>query len=69
VYLENSCLYLFTRQTLETRHNRIGQRPMMFEIDPSEAIDIDNEIDFRIAELMYLERGRCAGPGRKAAVA
>jgi len=55
VYEENSCLYLFARQTLETRHNRIGDRPMMFPIDKHEAIDIDEEIDFRIAELMHLE--------------
>jgi CMP-N-acetylneuraminic acid synthetase len=55
VYEENSCLYLFARKTLETRHNRIGDRPMMFPIDKHEAIDIDEEIDFRIAELMYLE--------------
>jgi len=69
VFLENSCLYLFTRATLESRHNRIGERPMMFEIEPAEAIDIDNEIDFRIAELMYLESQHFAGPGRRAAVA
>jgi len=37
------------------RHNRIGDRPMMFPIDKHEAIDIDEEIDFRIAELMHLE--------------
>src|SRR5205814_3829145 len=40
-FLENSCIYLFSRATLQANHNRIGQRPMMFEIDPREAIDID----------------------------
>ena len=55
---ENSCLYLFSRSTLEARQNRIGDRPMLFEIDKREAIDIDEEIDFRIAELMYLEQGQ-----------
>ena len=60
VYEENSCLYLFARQTLESRHNRIGDRPMLFPIDKHEAIDIDEEIDFRIAELMYLESQRAA---------
>jgi CMP-N-acetylneuraminic acid synthetase len=56
VYEENSCLYLFTRQTLEMQHNRIGARPMLFPIDKHEAIDIDEEVDFRIAELTFLEQ-------------
>lgn len=50
VYLENSCGYVFTREVLETRGNRIGEHPMMFEIDPSEAVDIDEERDFALAE-------------------
>jgi CMP-N-acetylneuraminic acid synthetase len=28
----------------------------MFEIDPIEACDIDEELDFHIAELLYKER-------------
>jgi CMP-N-acetylneuraminic acid synthetase len=51
-YEENSCLYLFTRKTLATRRNRIGERPLMFEIDPREAWDIDEEADFVIADLL-----------------
>ena len=58
VYEENSCLYIFNRSILETRHNRIGERPLMFEIDPIEAWDIDNELDFRIGEFLYRERTR-----------
>ena len=56
VYEENSCIYIFTRNTLESRHNRIGERPLMFEIDPIEAWDIDEELDFHIAEILYKER-------------
>lgn len=52
IYEENSCLYLFTRETLLTRRNRIGERPLMFEIDPREAWDIDEESDFVIAGLL-----------------
>ncbi|HWQ83983.1 MAG TPA: acylneuraminate cytidylyltransferase family protein [Anaerolineales bacterium] len=48
VYEENSCLYIFTRQTLLSRRNRLGERPAMFEINPSEAWDIDEELDFQI---------------------
>lgn len=55
LYEENSCLYLFAEDTLVERHNRIGNRPYLFEIDKREAVDIDEEIDFRIAELMHQE--------------
>lgn len=53
IYEENSCIYIFTKDTLLQRHNRIGLRPYMFEIDPFEAVDIDEEINFRIAEAIY----------------
>lgn len=52
VYEENSCLYLFTRQTLLERHHRIGADPILFEIDPSEAWDIDEELDFAITDFL-----------------
>jgi CMP-N-acetylneuraminic acid synthetase len=58
VYEENSCLYIFAGDTLKLRHNRIGVRPLMFEIEPAEAWDIDEELDFRVAEFLYLERDR-----------
>ena len=57
IYEENSCMYIFTRQTLEQRRNRLGERPYMFEIPASEAWDIDEELDFSIAE-MILSKGR-----------
>ena len=53
VYEENSCLYLFTRDNLIKRHHRIGERPMMFEIDADEAWDIDEELDFQICEFLF----------------
>lgn len=56
IYEENSCLYIFTRAQLEKKHNRIGDRPFLFEIDRLEAMDIDEEVDFRIAEVLFRER-------------
>lgn len=51
VYEENSNLYLFTAaQIAEGR--RIGARPLLFEIDPLEAVDIDEETDFVLAETL-----------------
>lgn len=56
VYEENSCMYLFTRLTLETKRNRLGERPYLFEIDASEAWDIDDEEDFYLTDLMLSHR-------------
>ena len=53
VYEENSCLYLFTRDNLLKRNHRIGEKPMMFEIDADEAWDIDEELDFQICEFLF----------------
>ena len=52
VYEENSCIYIFTRQILVARRNRLGERPMMFEIPAREATDIDEELDFEMAEFL-----------------
>jgi CMP-N-acetylneuraminic acid synthetase len=57
VYEENSCLYIFSRQTLLTRRNRLGERPLMFVIEAAEAWDIDEEIDFEIVEFL-MKRNR-----------
>ncbi|MHB8192745.1 MAG: acylneuraminate cytidylyltransferase family protein [Bellilinea sp.] len=56
LFEENSCLYLFNRQTLEQHRTRIGERPYMFEIDKTEAQDIDEESDFLIADLLLSDR-------------
>jgi CMP-N-acetylneuraminic acid synthetase len=52
VYEENSCIYIFTRATLVGRMNRLGERPLMFEMDAAEAWDIDDELDFAITEYL-----------------
>lgn len=51
VYEENSNIYLFSAGLIADAR-RIGDRPMMFEVDPLEAVDIDEEHDFVIAELL-----------------
>lgn len=56
VYEENSCIYIFTQKILENKHNRIGERPLMFEINSLESTDIDEENDFLIAESLYKVR-------------
>ncbi len=56
IYEENSCIYLFTRENLVKRSNRIGYKPMMFEIEAQEAWDIDEEIDFSVAEALMTQQ-------------
>ncbi len=52
VYEENSNLYLFTAAQI-TGGRRSGDSPMLFEVDPLEALDIDEEHDFVLAETLY----------------
>ena len=53
LYEENSCIYIFSREILESRRNRIGYRPLLFEMDRNESWDIDEELDFEISEFLY----------------
>ena len=57
VFEENSCMYIFSADTLLQERNRIGRRPLMWPIPADEAIDIDVELDFKVAEIVYLNRG------------
>ena len=56
VYEENSCLYIFTRENLERKRHRIGDTPLMFEINADEAWDIDEELDFEITDFLMRKR-------------
>ncbi len=53
VYLENSNLYLFERDAFFENETRITANAMMWEMDPYEAVDIDEEKDFRMAEALH----------------
>jgi CMP-N-acetylneuraminic acid synthetase len=56
VYEENSCMYIFTRENLARRRNRLGERPLMFEMEAAEAWDIDEELDFAITDFLMQHR-------------
>lgn len=56
IYEENSCIYIFSKDILLQKHNRIGNRPCLFEIDEIEAQDIDVELNFKVAEFLFLEK-------------
>lgn len=53
IFEENSCIYIFSRETLISRRNRLGERPLMFEIPSIEAWDIDEELDFTIVDTLF----------------
>ncbi|GAB3940697.1 acylneuraminate cytidylyltransferase family protein [Spirosoma harenae] len=55
IYMENSCMYLFKKETLIQKGNRIGDRPFMYEIPEIEAQDIDVELNFKVAEFLFTE--------------
>jgi len=54
LFEENSCLYIFTKKSFSIKGRRIGVTPMMFPTPRIEAVDIDDEFTFRIAELLAL---------------
>jgi len=52
MYEENSCIYIFNRENLIAKRHRISDHPLMFEIPRLEAVDIDEESDFQIADIL-----------------
>ncbi len=56
VYEENSCIYIFTRESLLARKHRISDKPLMFEIAADEAWDIDEELDFAICDFLLTRK-------------
>lgn len=55
-YEENSCLYIFTRDNLQKFDHRIGHSPLMFPVPRDEALDIDEELDFQVADFLMRRR-------------
>jgi CMP-N-acetylneuraminic acid synthetase len=60
LFEENSCFYLFSRRSFLARGRRIGERPAMFELDPREAVDLDEPADWHLAEALL--RARASDP-------
>lgn len=58
LYEENSCLYIFERETFLARGNRLGERPQASVMSADEAWDIDEPLDFEIVEFLLQRRMR-----------
>ena len=52
VYEENSCIYIFSRNVMDKYKRRVGANPFLFEMSPSESIDIDEMHEFNAAEAL-----------------
>lgn len=55
-FMENSNIYIFTKESFLKNNHRIGKKPIMFEISKEEAWDIDEMIDFEVAEFLCKRR-------------
>lgn len=53
ILVENSTFYLFKPEQLSLLGTRFGKNPLFFETPLIESIDIDDEEDFRHAELIW----------------
>ena len=51
VYVDNSCIYLFSRKTF-AKYGRVSPDPIMFEMSKVESVDIDDHDDWKIAEAL-----------------
>lgn len=53
IYELNHAVFLTSRETYLHQHNRIGNKPLIFEMDKIKSIDVDWEEDFLLAEAVY----------------
>ena len=55
-YLENSCLYVFSKESFKNTNARIGTYPTFFETPTVESIDIDTQAEWLIAQALLSEK-------------
>ena len=53
----NFAITVIKKEVMIKRRNVVGYKPTFFELDKTESLDIDDLIDFKLAELMYKELG------------
>lgn len=58
VYWQNGGIFIYTREEMLRERYIFGRRPLLFPIDPHEAIDIDTQTDYEraLAEFDHQER-------------
>ena len=59
LYEENSNFYIFSKTSFKNANKkRIGNKPLIFEVNKLEAVDIDEPEDFILAEILYKNRDK-----------
>jgi len=53
IYEENSCMYVFSKDTLMKYNARIGNKAYLYKMNDIESTDIDWPEDFKIAESLH----------------
>lgn len=53
LFIETTGLYIYTQDLIVQRNTRIGDRPYLIEVSSIESLDINNPMDFEIADAVY----------------
>lgn len=54
VYEENSCFYIFTQESFTQAQHRIGNHPYLYDISSIEALELDDDLSYKLAEILML---------------
>lgn len=55
LFIETTGLYIYTHDLIVQRNVRIGDSPCLIEVSKIESVDINEPVDFDIANALYLE--------------
>ena len=53
LFVETTGMYIFTKDVIVNLRRRVGDKPYLLEVDKIEATDINNPIDFEIANAIH----------------
>lgn len=53
IYIDNSCFYIFSKQSFVKNHNRIGSNPYFYKLEYPYNVDIDDPHDLELARFTY----------------
>lgn len=56
IYVETTGLYVYGRELILNKHRRTGDNPCLVEVTSEEAVDINEKIDFVLANAVYQQR-------------
>jgi CMP-N-acetylneuraminic acid synthetase len=54
VYEENSCFYIFTKESFNKNRHRIGSNPFLFDTPYIEALELKDGLSYKLAEILML---------------